>query len=389
MNEQIIKELKSEFKNVFKKDAEAFISSGGRLEILGNHTDHNHGLCIVANCSLRMNTTIARDTKVSIKSKGYRTFTFNLDNLQVEEKEYCTSLAMAKGVIAKLKELGYNIGGFDAYIDSEIPNGSGVSSSAAFEVLIGSIISYLYNDAKIDALTIAKVSQFSERVYFNKPCGLLDQIGAAYRACNFIDFENIDNPKIETLDFNLPLSIYLINSEGNHSDLVDLYASIPNGMRKVANEYGKEYLRDINAEKFEKKFDSGEIDPDEANMKAKHFFNENRNVLLGVKALEEKSVDDFLQAVRQSQFSSATYLKNTYVSGEYEGSPQNIVDSLNTFIQHYGAVRIHGGGFKGSVICFVKNDYCDEFETQLSRLYSKDKWKKVSIASPAIEYKVF
>ena len=390
----ISKDLLNSFRMTFKTDPEFYISSGGRLEILGNHTDHNHGLCIVANCSLRMKTLVRarEDGMVRVKSKGYKLFEFPIDDLHAKESEYKTSLAMAKGVLFKLRELGYKIGGFEAYIDSEIPGGAGVSSSAAFESLIGFITSYLYNDRKIDDLVIAKVGQFSENNYFHKPCGLLDQIGTSFRSCNSIDFKDIENPTIKTIDFNLPLSLYLINSEGNHSNLVDLYAGIPNGMYAVAREYGHEFLRDLTEEQvndFKTRYESGELSTGEKEpmyRKAKHFFNENETVKQGTKALETNDVDLFLDAVRKSQDSSFRNIENTYVKGEYEGSPQYIIDVLSEKINEYGAIRIHGGGFKGSVLAFIKNGHEEEFEDILNKHFSKNGFWKVNISNNNVEY---
>lgn len=383
MDQEVIIHLSHRFSDIFHTPSEAYISTGGRLEIIGNHTDHNHGLCLVANCSLRMNAVIAKSEDVTIKSEGYDIFSFSPSHLELEKGEENTSLALVKGILFKLQELGYVIGGFKAYIESHVPAGSGVSSSAAFEILIGAIISKLYNQGHIDSLTLAKVGQFSEREYFHKPCGLLDQIGAAYPKCNFLDFKDINNPIVQTIAFDLPLSIYLISSLGDHSDLVDLYAGIPGGMKKVAHEFQEEYLRDVNEEEYFKK-DS--LVKDDAHLKANHFFLENHHVLQAVEALKERDEKKFLDAIRKSQDSSQHNLKNTFVEGEYVGSPQEIIDTLNSFITPYGAVRIHGGGFKGSVICFIDQKYEKEFEDKITSLYAKDRWTKVSISNTAIDY---
>src|SRR5574344_1903553 len=241
-------ELVKKFESIFKKKPEFYLDTGGRYEICGNHTDHNHGLCLVANASLRVCCVANKNEKmVNIQSKGFPFISFSLNDLRVNPKEYSTTLALCKGILFKMKEDGYQIGGFDIYMESEIPDGSGVSSSAAVESLIGYIISYLYNNKSITELVIAKVGQFSENHYFKKPCGLLDQIGTSFSNCNYIDFKNIDSPVLENLDFNLPLNLYLVKSIGDHSSLTPLYAKIPASMKKVALMLdNKEVLRDVN-----------------------------------------------------------------------------------------------------------------------------------------------
>lgn len=375
----------SEFKKVFKEKPEFFIHTGGRLEICGNHTDHNHGLCLVANCSLRVYAGLNKnDSKVRIKSKGYDYFEFDVNDLSLKENEYSSTLALCKGIVAHLKELGYKIGGFDAYIESEIPDGSGVSSSAAMESLFGYIISYLYNEGKISELVIAQTGQYSENVYFHKPCGLLDQIGTTFNSSNYIDFKDINNPTIETLEFNLPVSIYLIKSEGNHSNLTPLYKAITDNMRIVANSLGnKQFLRDVTSLDPLKDIDKLDLSEEAKNV-ARHFYKENENVLQAKKAILENDLNSFFDALRKSQNSSHLNLKNTYVEGEYIDSPQNIIDDLTPLIGDNGVIRVHGGGFKGTVLAIVKNEFQEEFEKILNSKYDAHKIFKVYIPKKAL-----
>ena len=379
--------LIKEFENVFHHSCTNLINTGGRFEICGNHTDHNHGLCLVANCSLRVRASIAKhETMVRVQSKGYKFFEFPIDNLQEKVEERGSTLAIAKGILFKLHELGYKIGGFEAYIESEIPDGSGVSSSAAMESLFGYIISYLYNDGKISEIDIAKTGQFSENVYFHKPCGLLDQIGTSFNSCNSIDFKNIAEPVINTVEFNLPVQLYLIKSEGNHSNLTPLYKAIPDSMYEVANLLeGKNFLRDVNDENIHARIDALDIDRKKKN-KAHHFFNENLTVLKAMKAIKESNLELFFEAIRDSQESSMNNLENTFVEGEYVDSPQNIIDDVNAFIGTNGAIRIHGGGFKGTVLAFIKKDFCEKFEEFLASKYDASRYFKVSISSKAVEF---
>ncbi|MBR1581819.1 MAG: hypothetical protein IJ656_02190 [Bacilli bacterium] len=377
----------NEFCRVFKEKPTYLMDTGGRLEIVGNHTDHNHGLCLVANCSLRIYCAINKNPlKVRIKSKGYKYFEFPVDDLEHNPNENSTTLAIVKGVLFKLKEEGYKIGGFDAYIESEIPDGSGVSSSAAIESLFGYLVSYLYNDGKIPSVTIAKIGQFSENVYFNKQCGMLDQIGTAFDSSNFIDFSNIKEPKVTTLPFNLPLSIFLVKSVGDHSNLTPLYNAIPSSMKAAAKLIdGSEVLMDVKVKDPYAAIDKIDLD-DASKRKAKHFFNECANVLEAKKGIEENNVELFLDAVRKSQDSSNNNLENTYVRGEYEDSPQNIIDQVNEVLKDHGAVRIHGGGFKGTVIIFVKNEFKEEFKEFLSKTYPKNRFFEVKIPEKAVHF---
>jgi len=210
MNDKLI----NLFKDSFKENPTYLLDTGGRIEIVGNHTDHNHGLCLVANCSLRCYSALKEDSdEVFIVSKGYKPFSFKIDDLKKKKEDEGTTKGIAKGVIRYLKDKGFKIGGFKMSIISEIPDGSGVSSSAAIESLFGYAISYLYNEGKIKEIIIAKAGQYAENNYFNKPCGLLDQIGTSFNSSNFINFKNIEDPIVETIDFNLPLSIFLIKSK--------------------------------------------------------------------------------------------------------------------------------------------------------------------------------
>lgn len=374
------------FEGIFKEKPTYLIDTGGRFEIIGNHTDHNHGLCLVANCSLRVSAAIKKnENEVRIKSKGYPFFSFNVNDLSLNEKEKGTTLALCKGILFKLKEQGYKIGGFDAYMESDIPDGSGVSSSAAVESLFGYIISYLYNDHKIEPIVIAKDGQYSENNFFGKPCGLLDQIGTSFNDCNFIDFKDVANPRIVPLAFNLPLSLYLIKSEGDHSNLTPLYAAILNAMYEVANLLdGKKYLRDVNVLDVYDRIDKLNV-PDEVKRKAKHFFLENNNVRYAKEAIETNNVEDFLGAIRNSQHSSKTNLENTFVKGEYKDSMQNIIDEVDKFIGKNGAIRIHGGGFKGTCLAFIKNDFVKDFDEYLEKHY-KNRYYKVNISKKAVNF---
>lgn len=385
----MIKEEIKLFKETFFEEPTFLLDTGGRLEISGNHTDHNHGLCLVANCSLRCFSAIKlSEEEVKIVSKGYRPYSFNYLSLNKEKKEEGKTIALTKGVMYYLKSLGYKIGAFKMSIVSDIPDGSGVSSSAAIESLFGYAISYLFNEGKISPLEIAKAGQFAENVYFNKPCGLLDQIGTSFNSSNFINFKNIDNPIIETMDFNLPLSLFLIKSEGNHSSLTNLYAEIPSSMKEVAKLLdNKDYLADVTyKDDILERIDQLDT-KDSIKRKGKHFFIENENVKKVKDAINKNDVDLFLEGIRLSQLSSKENLENTFVKGEFSGSPQSIIDDCTLFLKENGAIRIHGGGFKGTVLAFVKNEFSEKFYEYILSKYKKERVFKVEISHEACNFK--
>ena len=378
------------FKETFNLEPDYLLDTGGRFEIIGNHTDHNHGLCLVANCSLRCYSALKKaDNIVEVKSKGYPIFSFSLDDLTHKVEEEGRPIALAKGILFRLKELGYKIGGFYMALDSEIPDGSGVSSSAAVESLFAYTISHLYNDGKIEPVVIAKAGQYAENNFFNKPCGLLDQVGTSFDSSNFIDFGDINNPTIKTLPFNLPLTLFLVKSEGNHSSLTALYAAIPASMKEVAKKLANvEFLRDVPlTDDIFERIDALDLS-DEVKRKAKHFFIENNNVLEAKEAIETENLEKFLDAIRKSQETSKNNIENTYVKGEYDGSPQSIIDYLTPFIGDHGAIRIHGGGFKGTVLVFIKNDFVDEFENILKDKYPS-RYYKIHISPKACNFTPF
>lgn len=382
--------LEFHFKRIFERRAQFYFDTGGRFELLGNHTDHNHGLCLVANSSLRVKAAVSlnRD-KIRIQSKGYKYFEFDVDDLIYDPNDFPATKSICKGILSRFKELGYKIGGFDAYITSDIPDGSGVSSSAAVESLFGYIISILYNEGKVEPIEIAKIGQYSENNYFKKPSGLLDQVGTSFANSNYIDFKNIEKPYIVNLPFKMPLDIYLIKSEGNHSSLTNLYAEIPASMKKVAYLLeGKEFLRDCSEVDIFNRIEKVNATDKEKRI-AKHFFLENYNVVKAEQAIRENNVDAFLECVRASQKSSKENLNNTFVEGEFENSPQDIIDKVTEYLGYNGAVRIHGGGFKGTVIVFVKRKYSPDFLKYLTQNYEKGRYFKVEISNKAVNFKIY
>jgi galactokinase len=358
------------------------VYSHGRLEIIGNHTDHNHGLCLVAGASMGIEAEVAANDFGIIKiiSEGYPSFSFKIDELDKNPQEAGTSLAITRGIAFKLKEAGYKIGGFYAALTSDIFPGAGVSSSACYESLIVSIFSHLFNQDKVSPLEEAKIGQFAEREYFGKPCGLLDQVGTSFGGIDYLDFKSTENPIVENLKWDLPLEIVLVNTGGSHANLTPLYASIPSDMFLVAKRiFGKEYLREVDPADFERWITSpNESVPVLARLRAQHFFDENRRVLDARKAILEHDVDTFLNCIRFSSFSSKTMLQNTIANGDYEHSPQKALDIAERFLQG-GAARIMGGGFAGSIICFLYPDKVNDFIFNMGQVYGSKNVVKVSV----------
>lgn len=375
-------ECKQRFESQFFYSPTYFFFSHGRLEILGNHTDHNHGLCLVSSVDMGITAAVSKsdDEYVEIISSGYRPIKFSISSLERKEEEKGTSLSLCKGVLSKCLELGYKIGGFKAAFVSDIFPGAGVSSSACYESLIVKIVSTLFNDDKISSLEMAKIGQYAENVYFGKPCGLLDQIGTSFGGISYVDFASLEEPILENMTFSLPLKIVLINSGGNHANLTPLYASIGQDMKAVAqNVFDKPYLRLVSPKEFFIRISMPNNSVSErAKLRATHFFNENERVLKAKKAIVNNDATGFIDCVNASGLSSQTLLANTMVPGQYEGSPQQAIDRLRPFVKE-GGIRIMGGGFAGSIIAFVYPKDFVSFMAAAIENYGKKNVKNVSI----------
>lgn len=368
----------------FKKEFPGFkcevMKSHGRLEIIGNHTDHNNGKCLVAGASMGINAAFGAndDEVVKIISEGYRPFSFLSTNLKHTKEDIGTSLGLTKGVMSKMKEMGYRVGGFYAYMDSDIFPGAGVSSSACFESLIVGILSHLYNNDFIDPLTMAKIGQYAEREYFGKPCGLLDQIGTSFGGIDYLHFKANSDPEVVQLDWKLPLSIVLINSGGNHAQLTPLYASIPAEMFEVANKvYHCPSLGEAKPTAKYQEIQNSDCS-ERAKKRAIHFFEENKRVEKAREAIAKNDLEGFLKQIRESQHSSHYYLGNTMVENDYEHSPQKAVDIAQKYA-HGGSIRIMGGGFAGSIICFIPTKVVKEFVSNMAKYYPKESIVEVNV----------
>lgn len=369
-----INDLKKDFFDGEGFMPEKTFSSSGRAEIMGNHTDHNHGLVIVSSISCDILAVVSKrdDQKVKIRSKEYGEVLLDLNDTAINEKEYGTSTGLVRGVANALKERGYSFNGFTAYTTSNIFKGAGVSSSAAFEVLVVEIFNNLYLDNNIDKTQRAIISQYAENVYFNKPCGLLDQSGISYGSLIKIDFNNPLSPEITSLNAPNGYTLVLTNTGGDHASLTDYYASIRIEMESIAGFFGKKVLRDVAYEDFlNNVYKLKELFSSRSILRAMHFYRENERVLIAQKALEDGDVELFLKQVNESGISSLCVLQNCYVDGQTNQPVVLGIEYSRSIIKN-GAVRVHGGGFAGSILAFVKDDEVDNYLEKMKKVFGEE-----------------
>lgn len=371
------------FKSTFGHDEAEIFSSPGRTEIGGNHTDHNYGRVLAGAVNLD-NIAVAQPNgtmTVRILSSGYPQFEVDLTNLQPSKDEYFTSVSLVRGISARMKELGFNIGGFDAVIDSGVPKGSGLSSSASFEVLIGAIISHLFNEGKLDAVQNAIIGQYAENNFFGKPCGLMDQTACSVGGLVTIDFEDPSKPVVKKVDFDFTKTGYALvitDTGGNHADLNDEYASLPTEMKSVAAQFGKNVLRQVTLEQVLENIPQmrGKVS-DRAILRAIHFERDNARVAEQVAALEKGDFKAFLQMVIASGQSSYMYNQNVYPVNNIEEQGLSLALALSDIVLgNEGAWRVHGGGFAGTIQAFVPEALLDTYVKTVENAFGEGKcWK--------------
>ena len=358
------------------------LSVPGRSEISGNHTDHNHGRVIAASvdCDMIAFACVGEQNKVRVKSDGYKEDCVDLQRLAPGDYPRFKSIGLVAGMCAAFKNAGYKVGPLCAYTSSNVLKGSGLSSSAAFEVLVGTILNHLYNDGKIDPVEIAKFAQWSENVFFGKPCGLMDQTACAVGGFVGIDFEDPRQPVVEKIDFDLTGMNYdlcIVNTGGSHADLNDDYASIPAEMKSVAAFFGKEVLRGLteedllsNAAAIRKKCG------DRALLRALHFVNENERVPRIANAMKQGDLNAFLSGINASGDSSFKYLQNVYSPSSFEEQGETLaLYTASAALAQFplpGACRVHGGGFAGTMQAFVPHAYTGFFKEKIDRVMGKD-----------------
>ena len=379
----------SDFREYFDKNEErevSLFSAPGRSEVCGNHTDHNHGRVLAAGISLdAIAVASPNDTGVvSIKSKGYPMDVISCDELEVDEKNFGKSSELIRGILSRFKQLGYNIGGFDATTASKVLSGSGLSSSAAFEVLVCTILNHLYNDGKIDPVVIAQISQYAENVYFGKPCGLLDQMACSVGGFVTIDFNDPSKPIIKKVDFDFAScghSLCIVDTKGDHSDLTDEYAAVRAEMEAVAAFFGKKVLRELDKQTvIENAADIRAAVSDRAVLRAIHFFNDDERVVKEVEALENGDFGQFKKLTIESGRSSYMYNQNVYACSAPLSQPLSLALAVSEeLLKGKGAWRVHGGGFAGTIQAFVPNEMLDEYKNTMNSIFGDDACYVLSI----------
>ena len=363
-----------------EKDA-FFFSVPGRSEISGNHTDHNRGKVLAGAIDLDIIAVASRtdDGAVRVRSEGYSEDRVELSDISEPKKEnFFKSRGLLAGVLAGLQKNGHEVCSFCAYTANDVHKGSGLSSSAAFEVMIGNIENHLANGGKIGNPEIAKISQFAENVYFGKPCGLMDQMACAVGGFVAIDFEDPQNPVIESLDFDLSghgYSLCIVNTGGNHADLNEDYASVPAEMKKIAAYYGKDALRGLTEEQLISDMPVlRKAAGDRAILRAMHFVAENKRVEKQTEALRRGDLDTFFAGVIESGNSSFKYLQNVYTVKNVEEQGLSLALCVTEYVTRGwgGAFRVHGGGFAGTIQAFIPTEKVEEYTNIMNSVFGQN-----------------
>ena len=365
----------------------SYIFSGpGRTEISGNHTDHQHG-CVLAgavNLETTAEVTLNGTQCIRVFSDGYPMVEVDLNDLYPRREERNTTAALVRGVAAAFDQRGAQLQGIDAVVHSTVLPGSGLSSSAAFEVLFGTIFNELFFDKKLTPVEIAQIGQYAENIYFGKPSGLMDQTASSVGGMVFIDFADPAKPVVEKLDFDFAKAghaLCIIDSGADHADLTDEYAAVTRELKAVCAHFGKEVLREIPEKEFFTELPALRHQvPDRAILRAIHFYQENKRVLAQVQALKHNDFEAFLRLAAESGRSSWMYLQNITPTGAVEHQDVAVALALcDTLLQGRGAYRVHGGGFAGTVQAFVPLDMLEKFKTKVEQTLGEGKCHVLSI----------
>ncbi|MFA5675177.1 MAG: galactokinase family protein [Christensenellales bacterium] len=367
------------FEQIFGTDREVcLISAPGRTELGGNHTDHQFGRVLAAAVTMDILAVAAKrsDGIIHVHSQGFKPETVDIKNTEKKHEEINTSAALIRGVAAGFLENGYLAGGFDAYAVSDIPAGSGLSSSAAFEVLIGAILNKLYNGGSVGSLKIAQIGQYAENVYFGKPCGLMDQTASSVGGIVSIDFKSPSMPAVQKIDYNFSRAkhtLIITDAGGSHADLSDEYASIPAEMKSVAAYFSKQALREVDGSLLYENISALRSRvTDRAVLRAIHFFDENDRVEKQIESLKNSDMETFKKLMISSGFSSMANLQNCYPSGNTAERSVSLALSLSERILNgMGAWRIHGGGFAGTILSLVPDEIVNEYISGMESAFKK------------------
>lgn len=370
----------SAFEALYGEREAGIYSVSGRSELSGNHTDHNHGCVVAASINLDIIAIAAAtdDGVIRVKSEGFDEDVVDVTAYTepVTEK-FGTSESIIAGMCAGFRKNGHKVGGFCAYTTSSVLKGSGLSSSAAFEDMIGNILNHIYNNGTVDNVEIAMLAQYAENKFFGKPCGLMDQVACASGGIVAIDFADTDHPKIDKLTFDITAAGYnlcIVNTGGNHADLTEDYASVPAEMKKVASFFGKNYLRELSIKEILANAKAlREACGDRAILRAIHFFNENERVAAQKQALMDGDLDRFFAGVRSSGLSSFCYLQNVYTTKNVseQGLSLALAVAEEFLADKKAAWRVHGGGFAGTVQAFVPTTEAEAFRAHMDGVFGE------------------
>lgn len=366
----------AKYETLFEPDQVAIFSAPGRSEIGGNHTDHQHGMVLAASVNQDAIAVVGRseDGWIEVVSEGYSSIRVSVDELDKREEEEGTTIALVRGVTQRLRALSYQVGGFRAYITSDVLGAAGLSSSACFETIIGTIISGLFNEGKIPMTQIAQVGQYAENVYFGKPCGLMDQMACAVGGLIHIDFKDPKDPLVNKVDVDFDTYQYnlcIVDTKGSHADLTMDYALVPAEMKSVAIYFDKTCLRDVSEKQFYQNIATlrGQLS-DRPVLRAMHFFEEEKRVVRQVTALKENRFDDFLKAIMESGNSSFKYLQNVYTNQDVKQQGVSVALGISEVVlQEHGVSRVHGGGFAGTIQAFVQHSFVDTYKLEMEKIY--------------------
>ena len=353
-------------------------SAPGRTEVSGNHTDHQHGCVLAGSVNLDVIAVVSLndDGKIRIKSEGFNMDVVDINDLEKNDAENGKAISLIKGVCHKFEEMGCTLSGFNAYTTSNVLKGSGLSSSAAFEVLVGTIVNSLFFENKASAIEIAKIGQFAERDYFGKPCGLLDQMASSLGGFTYADFNDPTAPITESIELDIKkfgYTLCVVDTGGNHANLTDDYAGITVECKDISNALGVDFLRDADTDKFYSDLAAlRKKCGDRAILRAFHFFNEQERVEKQKAALKAGDFESFLKLVNASGQSSYDYLQNLYSNSNVseQGLPLAIA-LTKQFLGDKGACRVHGGGFAGTIQCYIPTDMLADYKAMIEKTFGE------------------
>lgn len=373
-----LEQFKTNYIKYFGEEPKYIFSAPGRSELSGNHTDHQHGLVLAAaiNLDIRAAVNTNNTNTINIVSEGFESYSVGLNDLDFKKEELTSSSSLVRGIASRFNQLGKKIGGFNAYIYSDVFAGSGLSSSAAFEILISTILNEL-NDCKFNQIELAQISQYAENVYFGKPSGLMDQMASSVGNVVNIDFKDTQNPIINKIDFdfdNCGYTLCVINSGADHMDLTQEYADITTELKQVCNFFNKEYLREVDENEFYKNINELRIKVgDRGVLRAIHVFDENKRVIKQVEALNNNKFEEYLKLMNESGESSWKYLQNISVCGSKKNQEVALALALcKKLLDGKGACRVHGGGFGGTIQAFVLNDDINNFKETIEKYFGNN-----------------